>query len=213
VAVELWIAKVPFKKIMEQLQLSKATLVRLLAHAREHPDRPAKPRKTSTGFKSLKVMESTLRDMRKRLLRNPTLTAKQLKAMLSALENIFIRTIQKICLAKLKLPSRKMAPKPLLNQEAMKDKRLAFCKHYRNLMVDDWKNVMFSDERNLEPTFGNRTRLRRRPPGSYRLDPRFTRKTIKHPPKLVAWGCFSWKVRGALEWLEKGEIMNGLRYR
>jgi hypothetical protein len=45
------------------------------------------------------------------------------------------------------------------------------------------------------------------------LDPRFTLKTVKHPPKLMAWVCFSWKGRGALEWLEKGEMMNGMRYR
>jgi hypothetical protein len=77
-------------------------------------------------------MVSTLRDMRKLLLRNPTLTAKQLKAMLPALENISIRTIQRICLAKLKLPSRKMEPKPLLTQ-AMKDK-MDDSQYLRNLV-------------------------------------------------------------------------------
>jgi hypothetical protein len=87
--------------------------MRLLAHAKEHPDWPIKPRKMGTGVKNLKVMDSTLRDMRKHLLRNPTLTAKQLKALLPAPENISIRTIKRICLAKLKLPSREMAPKPL----------------------------------------------------------------------------------------------------
>jgi hypothetical protein len=153
-----------------------------------------------TCIKNLKVMDSILRDMRKHLLRNPTPTAKQLKAMLPALENIYIRTIQGICLAKLKLPSRKMARKPLLTQ-AM---RLAFCERYINWMVDDWK-VMFRDESHFELTFGNRTSLCWRPPGMDRLNLRFTRKTAKHPPKLMAWGCFSLKGRDALEWLEKGK--------
>jgi hypothetical protein len=71
---------------------------------------------------------------------------------------------------------------------------------------------MFSDESHFELTFGNRSILCRRPSCSDRLDPRFTRKIVKHPPKLMAWGSFSWKERGALEWLEKGEIMNGMRY-
>jgi hypothetical protein len=124
VAVELWRAQVPLKKIRDQLQMSASTLKRLLAHAREHPDLPVKPRKMGTGMKNSKVMNSTLRDMRKHLLRNPILTAKQLRGLLPALENISIRTIQRLCLMKLKLPSRKMAPKPLLTQ-AMKDKRLA----------------------------------------------------------------------------------------
>jgi hypothetical protein len=130
VPVELWRAQVPLKKIREQLQMPASTLKRLLAHAREHPDLRVKPQKMGTGMKNSKVMDSTLRDMRKYLLRNPTLTVKQLKGLLPALENISIRTIQRLCLMKLKLPSRKMAPKPLVTQ-AMKDKRLAFCKRYQ----------------------------------------------------------------------------------
>ncbi len=174
-------AKVPFKKIMGQLEMSKATFMRLLANAREHPDRPVKPLKIGTGVKNLKVMDSTLRDMRKHLLRNPTLTAKQLKTLLPVLENISIRTIQRICLAKLKLPSRKMAPKPLLTQ-AMKDTRVAFCNCYRNWTMEDWKKVMFSYESYFELTFWNRFSLCKRPSSSDRLGLRFTRKTIKHPP-------------------------------
>ncbi len=38
-----------------------------------------------------------------------------------------------------------------------------------------------------------------------RLDPRVTWKTVKQPPNLMAWSCFSWKGRGALDWLEKGK--------
>jgi hypothetical protein len=136
VAVQLWRAQVPLKMIRVQLQMSASTLKRLLAHAREHHDLPVKPRKMGTGMKNSKVIDSTLRDMRKHLLRNPALTAKQLKGLLPALENISIRTIQRLCLMNLKLPSRKMAPKPLLTQ-AMKDKRLAFCKRYWNWTVED----------------------------------------------------------------------------
>ncbi len=115
-AVELWRAQVPLK-IKVQLQMSASTLKRQLAHAREHPDLPVKPQKMGTGMKNSKLMDSTLRDMRKHLLRNPTLTAKRLKGLLPALENISIRTIQRLCLMKLKLLSRKMAPKPLLKPQ------------------------------------------------------------------------------------------------
>jgi hypothetical protein len=92
--------------------MSASTLKRLLANAREHPDLPVKLRKMGTGLKNLKVMDSTLRDMMKHLLQNPTLTAKKLKGLLPALENISIRIIQRLCLMKLKLPSRKMAWRP-----------------------------------------------------------------------------------------------------
>jgi hypothetical protein len=45
-----------------------------------------------------------------------------------------------MCLAKLKLPSRKMPPKPLLIQ-TVKYKRLASCECCRNGTVEDWKKV------------------------------------------------------------------------
>jgi hypothetical protein len=37
IAVEVWLAKVYLTKIREQLQMSKATLKHVLAHARAHP--------------------------------------------------------------------------------------------------------------------------------------------------------------------------------
>ncbi len=40
VAVELWLAKVFLAKIREQLQMFKATLRKVLAHARAHPEQP-----------------------------------------------------------------------------------------------------------------------------------------------------------------------------
>jgi hypothetical protein len=48
--------------------------------------------------------------------------------------------------------------------------------------------------------------------GSDRFEEKFTKKTVKHPPKVMAWGCFSWRGFGSLEFLEKGEMMNGERY-
>lgn len=46
----------------------------------------------------------------------------------------------------------------------------------------------------------------------YRLDPRFTKNSVKHLLELVVCGCFIWKGSGALEWLKKREMMNGPRY-
>jgi hypothetical protein len=47
------------------------------------------------------------------------------------------------------------------------------------------------------------------PVGSARFEEKFTKKMVKHPPKVMAWGCFSWMGRGGLEFLEKCELMNG----
>jgi transposase len=209
VAVELWKAKVPLKRIREQLGMSEATLRRVLGHAKKHPSCPVKKRKPGSGKKKI-ISPETLRGMKHHLSVDPTLTARRLKAMMPGLSHCSIRVIQHHCLRTLKLPSRKMAAKPLLTQ-AMKDKRVAFALKYRDWGVDEWKKVMFSDESHfiLKPS---RRLTCRRSVGTDRFSPKFTRKTVKHPPKIMAWGCFSWKGRGSIEFLEKGEMMNGARY-
>jgi hypothetical protein len=78
-AVELWIAKVSLAKIMEQLQMSKATLKHVLAHARAHPEQLVQRRKKGSDRVS-QVMNTTLQAMKRHLNRDPTLSAKQLKA-------------------------------------------------------------------------------------------------------------------------------------
>jgi hypothetical protein len=45
------------------------------------------------------------------------------------------------------------------------------------------------------------------------FDPKYTRKLVKHLPKIMAWACFSWRGRGGLGFLKPGETMNGVRYR
>ena len=83
-----------------------------------------------------------------------------------------------------------MACKPFLTQQ-MRDKRVAFAMAYRHWTVDDWKLVMFSDESHFELKAGSRQQRCRRPQGSDRFAPQFTKKTVKHPPKIMAWGSFS----------------------
>ncbi len=84
------------------------------------------------------------------------------------LENISVRTIQDLCLKKLKLPSRKMASNPLLNKQ-LKAKRLAFARQYQHWGVEQWKKVMFSDESHFELRIGGVEGRCRRPVGSDRF--------------------------------------------
>jgi hypothetical protein len=53
VAVELWKAKVPLKRIREQLGMSEATLRRVLDHAKKRPSCPVKKRKPGSGKKKI----------------------------------------------------------------------------------------------------------------------------------------------------------------
>jgi hypothetical protein len=89
----------------------------------------------------------------------------------------------------------------------MMEQRLKFAKAHVNWSVDDWKNVMFSGESPFELRFGGQEERCRRLRGSDRFYPKFTRKTAKHPPKVMVWGCFSWRGRGGLEFLKTGEMI------
>ncbi len=71
---------------------------------------------------------------------------------------------------------------------------------------------MFSDESHFELHLGDKHGLCRRPVGSNLFDPKFTKKTVKHPAKVMVWGCFSWQSMRGLEFLKKGETMNSQRY-
>ncbi len=105
-----------------------------------------------------------------------------------------------------------MADKPLIN-ERMKNDRLEFARQHAHWGVEEWKKVMFSDDSHFELRFGNQSFRCRKAKGTDRFDPKFTRKRVKHPPKVMVWGCFSWRGRGGLEFLKPGEMMNGARYK
>jgi hypothetical protein len=48
---------------------------------------------------------------------------------------------------------------------------------------------MFSDESHFELRMGNQGCCCRRSKGSDRFDPKFTRKHVKHPLKIMAWAA------------------------
>ena len=51
----------------------------------------------------------------------------------------------------------------------------------------------------------------RRPHGSSPADSRYLQPTVKHPPSVMVWGCFSSQGRGGLYFLPKGQTMNASR--
>ena len=107
-------------------------------------------------------------------------------------------------------PIRRAAAKPLLTQK-MKRKRLEFCTKYKDWTAQQWREVMFSDESSFQ-MFQAPKKFVRRAAGSLRYDQRYTSATVKHPPSVMAWGCFSHHGRGALTFLDKGVKMNTAIY-
>lgn len=78
--------------------------------------------------------------------------------------------------------------KPRLT-EKMKATRYAWAKAHKNWTVDDWEQVMFSDESTIEILQDRVQTVRRRKGDEYRED--LIRKTVKHPDKIMVWGAIS----------------------
>jgi hypothetical protein len=146
------------------------------------------------------------------VLRNPFKTARELKNEVVGWGDQKVRFIQKTLQKRLNLPSRSAAQKPLLTI-AMKKKRLAFAKKYQSWTEKDWMGVMFSDESTFR-LINPRAAKVRRPSTVSRYKQRFTVSTVKHPPSVMVWGCFSGrKGKGSLYFLPKGSTMNGDKYK
>ena len=179
---------VPFVEIARRTQRGLAT-IRLKSAALAQPCRTIPKNKPITG-RPRKTSKATDTLMRRELLKNPRLTASELKkAHPSLLGEVSLRTIQDRLLKDLKMPSRSPAKKPLLSN-AMKKARLEFARQYKDWTPEDWSTVMWSDESTFRCITGRQGRIRR-PVGSDRYDPRFTEKSVKHPDSVMIWGCFS----------------------
>ncbi|KAG0729791.1 Transposable element Tcb1 transposase [Chionoecetes opilio] len=169
------------------------------------------PRKPGSGAPQ-KTSPRTDKIMRREVLNDPAITAAELKKNHPALlGNVSVRTIQHRLQISLKLPTRRAANKPLLT-EAMKKKRLSFCKRYRQWTPEQWKKVMFSDESTFRLVRMASTTVRR-PSDVSRYHPKYTVKTVKPPDSVMVWGGFSGnKGRGGLYFLPKNVTMKGANY-
>ena len=135
---------------------------------------------------------------------NPFKSAAQLKRQAgsnSPLAMVPIRRIRE-SLQRQGLHGRKAAKKPLLTPR-MVEARLAWCDQHKDWTEEDWLKVEFSDESTFQQ-FRVCLEIVRRPVGK-RLNPSFTKKTVKHPPSVMVWESFDGSVgRGRLFFLPKG---------
>ena len=146
--------------------------------------------------------------IKRAVTKNPFISSEEIRAQLPNTA-VSSRTIRRRLLVDFKLPSRRAARKPMLT-EVQRKKRLVFCRKYKNWTERQWQNVMFSDESTF-CQFGTHLHRVRRPTG-LRYDQRFTVATMKHPQKVMVWGCFSAFGRGSLYFLPAGETINAKKY-
>ena len=207
----LYNAKVAPKDIAATLGRNAAAVRKIIAIMKNIPlTSPPPPAKKRTGRPckhSLKVLDR----LRRHIIRCPFKTAKEVKAEVKGFEQTPVRSIQRLLLEKLNLPSRAAANKPLLTP-AMVIKRLRFAKKHRHWTKEDWEDVMFSDESTFRLVSLARVRVRRETTMS-RYHQKYVNRTVKHSPSVMVWGCFSGRGgRGAIYFLPPKTTMNSDRY-
>ena len=70
-----------------------------------------------------------------------------------------------------------------------------WAKLHQHWTVNDWKNVLFSDESHFE-VHGHRVSYVRK--GSKKVTAAHLQQAAKYPPKVMFWGCFTHEGPGAL---------------
>ena len=119
----------PIKVICERSGRGKATIMRLLAAAKDLLNNTVPNHKFGGGRKK-KTSPHTDIIIKQELQKNPSLTALELQNLhLELLQHMKIRTVQHRLQKDLDLPSRKPAKKSLITKR-MKTKRHAFAKKY-----------------------------------------------------------------------------------
>ena len=207
----LYRAGIAAKEIAKNLGRNTAAVRKIIAALKHLPlsAAPSPPKKRSGRPET--HSRQALERLRRYVLRYPMKTAKEVKAELLGFKDTPVRTIQRLILKKLRIPSRTAANKPLLT-EAMVAKRIRFAKKHRNWTKEDWENVMFSDESTFRLVSLARVKVRR-PTTMAIYHQRYVNKTVKHSLSVMVWGCFSGKGgRGSLYFLPPKSTMNGDRY-
>jgi len=139
--------------------------------------RTGRPRKTS---------ERERRNICRQAKFTPFSSPRELFSKVHLGANISLRTVRRI-LAEGGLFGRCSARKPKLNRIQTKN-RMNWCQAYKKFSIEDWKQIVFSDEC-LVQMFPNRRRFVRRPIGT-RFCNRYVTQTVKFGgPSILVWGA------------------------
>jgi DDE superfamily endonuclease/Homeodomain-like domain len=191
------------QQIADKLHVHRTTIPRIIARFQESGD-PYFQRPKTGRPRKLKD-----RDMR----HAAALLAQTKAANCTELTKTYFPDVSRQTLARyLKsygLVSRVRRTKPYISPRAQEKRRL-WAKEHKGWTVEEWKRVVFSDESKfmLFKSDGRQWCWIR--PGQA-LDPRFTKKTVKHGGgSLMVWGCITAEGMGRLHRIDG--IMKGVDY-
>ena len=155
-ALGLLEAGVKRKDVAKRLGVSERTISTLKSRSLNNQ---VPSRKVGTGLMNRKTTQSDIKIIKKEIENDPMITARRIKEKhTKKLSHLSSRTIRRIILEDLKMPSFVCAQKPKLTKKK-KSERLSFAKRHQHKRKIWWSNVMFSDESLFEC---GRTRAQRR---------------------------------------------------
>lgn len=101
-------------------------------------------------------------------------------------------------LLKHNLAARSPRKVPLLNKKHI-SARLKFAKEHVDWPVEQWRNILWTDESKIVLFGGTGSRKYVRRPPNTEYHPKYTTKTVKHGgSKIMVWGCFSYNGVGPI---------------
>ena len=171
--------------VARRIQCSRWTIGRLQRLNVRDPAQVPK-RKRGTGLKNKSYGSKEKKAIQQVLDKNPYLTSFQVKMRLrKTLRHLSPRTIRRIMGKDLGRPTSVAPRKPFLTDQNKID-RVGWCKTKVRRPIRSWGQVLFADEVMFSTKAATGGRLVRRPPGASRTDPKYTRKHLHHPAKVMA---------------------------
>lgn len=146
-----------------------------------------------------KFDERQMRQIKRSCVASPRSSAADLLNQIGASGDCSVRTMQRT-LNKIGCKAVKPGRRPYLNDNQVR-RRLQWAREHQHWTVDDWKQVLFTDETVIE--------LRDEVPqyvrvvDGHELTPEHFIRTTKHPTSIMVWGCFSWEGPGRVHVVER----------
>lgn len=143
--------------------------------------------------------EKDERQIRRICVKNPRSSAAEILHEIGASGDCSTRTMQRT-LNRIGCKAMKPGRRPFVNA-SQAQRRMQWAKDHRGWTVNDWKNVLWTDETVIEIR-DNAPQYVRVVDG-HELTPAHFVRTTKHPTSVMIWGCFSWYGTGRAHVVER----------
>lgn len=196
---------------------SVARVTKVLGFSRGKVNNAIQYYKKNGTFKNLprnkprKTTPTTDRQLVRLSKADPFLTSSEIRAQMEKYHGVKIssQTVRRR-LQENSLNGRIARRKPNVSKKNIR-KRMAFAKEHLRKDVNFWKLIVWSDETKFN-VFGNDGKPYVRRPPLQELNPKYTKKTVKHGgSSVMVWGCFTSSGVGPIVQIQGN--MTGIMYR